>query len=69
MDNKKKCFVIMPFSKAYSLTKEQWTEIFEHKINLINTHLDLRPVLGEGVEKTLTEVLPGTKETFITLME
>jgi len=32
MDNKKKCFVIMPFSKAYSLTKEQWTETFEHKI-------------------------------------
>ncbi len=22
----------MPFSKAYSLTKEQWTEVFEHKI-------------------------------------
>ncbi len=32
MNNKKKCFVIMPFSKTYSLTKEQWTEIFEHKI-------------------------------------
>ena len=32
MNNKKKCFVLMPFSKAYSLTKEQWTEIFEHKI-------------------------------------
>ena len=32
MNNKKKCFAIMPFSKAYSLTKEQWTEVFEHKI-------------------------------------
>ncbi len=32
MNNKKKCFVIMPFSKAYSLTKEQWTEVFTHTI-------------------------------------
>jgi len=32
MNDKKKCFVIMPFSKTYSLTKEQWTELFEHKI-------------------------------------
>ena len=34
MNDKKKCFVIMPFSKAYSLAKEQWTEIFEYKIKL-----------------------------------
>ena len=32
MNNKKKCFVIMPFSRTYKLTKEKWTEIFEHKI-------------------------------------
>ena len=32
MTNKKKCFVIMPFSRTYKLTKEKWTEIFEHKI-------------------------------------
>jgi hypothetical protein len=32
MDNGKKCFVIMPFSRTYKLTKEQWTEIFEHTI-------------------------------------
>lgn len=32
MKNKKKCFVIMPFSRTYSLVKENWAEIFEHKI-------------------------------------
>jgi hypothetical protein len=34
MNDKKKCFVIMPFSKAYSLAREQWAEIFEYKIKL-----------------------------------
>lgn len=47
----------------------QAIDLSNREINLINTHLDLRPVLGERIEKTLTEVLPGTKEAFITLME
>ena len=32
MNNNKKCFVIMPFSKTYKLTKEKWAEIFEYTI-------------------------------------
>ncbi len=32
MKNKKKCFVIMPFSETDSLAEEKWTEIFEYKI-------------------------------------
>jgi len=32
MNNKKKCFVLMPFSETRSCTKEKWTEIFEYVI-------------------------------------
>ena len=32
MKNKKKCFVIMPFSETDSLAERKWTEIFEHII-------------------------------------
>jgi len=32
MNNKKKCFVIMPFSETDSLAEGKWTEIFEHEI-------------------------------------
>jgi hypothetical protein len=32
MKNKKKCFVIMPFSETNSLAEKKWTEIFEHII-------------------------------------
>jgi hypothetical protein len=32
MNNKKKCFVIMPFSKTKSCTEQKWTEIFEYVI-------------------------------------
>lgn len=32
MNNKKKCFVIMPFSKTQSCTEQKWTEIFEYII-------------------------------------
>lgn len=32
MNNKKKCFVIMPFSETDSLDEQKWTEIFEHII-------------------------------------
>ncbi len=32
MNDKKKCFVIMPFSETESLAEEKWTEIFEHII-------------------------------------
>jgi len=31
-NNKKKCFVIMPFSETDSLAEGKWTEIFEHII-------------------------------------
>lgn len=39
MRNKKKCYVIMPFSKTKSCTKEEWTEIFEHVF---------KPAVGES---------------------
>ena len=32
MNNKKKCFVVMPFSKTQSCTEQKWTEIFEYII-------------------------------------
>lgn len=32
MKEKKKCFVIMPFSETNSLDEKKWTEIFEHVI-------------------------------------
>lgn len=32
MSNKKKCFVIMPFSDTQSCTEQKWTEIFEYII-------------------------------------
>ncbi len=32
MNNKKKCFVIMPFSTTKSCNKDKWTEIFEYII-------------------------------------
>lgn len=32
MNNKKKCFVIIPFSKTKSCTEQKWTEIFEYII-------------------------------------
>jgi len=32
MNNKKKCFVIMPFSDTQSCTEQKWTEIFEYII-------------------------------------
>ena len=32
MNNKKKCFVIMPISKTKSCTKDEWAGIFEHMI-------------------------------------
>ncbi|GAG11553.1 unnamed protein product, partial [marine sediment metagenome] len=32
MKNKKRCYVIMPFSDTKSCTKEEWTEIFEDVI-------------------------------------
>jgi hypothetical protein len=32
MKNKKKCFVIMPFSGTKSCSEEKWTEIFEYII-------------------------------------
>ncbi len=32
MNNKKKCFVIMPFSTTKSCTENKWTEIFEYII-------------------------------------
>jgi len=32
MDNKKKCFVIMPVSETKSCTQNEWTGIFEHMI-------------------------------------
>lgn len=32
MNKKKKCFVIMPFSKTQSCTEQKWTEIFEYII-------------------------------------
>ena len=32
MNNKKKCFVIMPFSDTNSLAEEKWTGVFEHII-------------------------------------
>ena len=32
MRNKKKCYVIMPFSDTDSCTEEEWTGIFEHMI-------------------------------------
>ncbi len=32
MNNKKKCFVIMPFSETDSAAEEKWTKIFEHII-------------------------------------
>ncbi len=32
MNNKKKCFVIMPVSATKSCTEEEWTGIFEHMI-------------------------------------
>lgn len=34
MNNKKKCFVIMPFSRTKSCTGEKWAEIFEYIIKL-----------------------------------
>lgn len=34
MNNKKKCFVIMPFSETDSTAEKKWTEIFEHTIKL-----------------------------------
>jgi len=32
MNNKKKCFVIIPFSKTQSCTEQKWTDIFEYII-------------------------------------
>jgi hypothetical protein len=32
MNDKKKCFVIMPFAKVGSPAEQKWTEIFEHTI-------------------------------------